>query len=271
MFFYRNLFLSRDKTLYDPWTLTQKNAYWKGTTELEAAAKKVHPKPELLIKALMMRYIFRVNGETADFFRERVQSVSSKLRRPYAAIHVRRTDKVARGGEAKKHEVWEYMEMVEYFFDHIASDGNDNWKDKKRSLYVATDEKAVLKELEESYGDRYDIVNFEEGTATAQKRRGNPVGVYGIGTKYVLLDIALLANSDFMVGTFSSQISRLAYELRTSLEPSNGYLRAVKPHLVDLKKRAFKGRNRYFQTRPVINNTYPIVAASIDDWWYYGT
>lgn len=233
-----------------------------------------------------------------------MDEIGHVIKRPYAAIHVRRTDKIARGGEAKKHEVWEYMEFVDHFFDNIK---NKKEESGKRALYVATDEKAVIDELNQDYGDRYEIINFKEGidcllvvlfvgcfvccfvgTATAQKRRGNPIGVVGVGTKYVMLDIAMLANSDFMVGTFSSQISSksmflffffliffffqgLAYELKTTTAPTNGYLRAIKPHLLKMDKRVFKGKERYFQTRPKLNNTVPIVAATLDDWWYFGT
>jgi gamma-glutamylcysteine synthetase len=53
-------------------------------------------------------------------------------------------------------------------------------------------------------------------------------------TRLTLMDIAFLANSDFLVGTFSSQISRLAFELMTSRHGLVGHVYRKKPEKVVL-------------------------------------
>lgn len=124
---------------------------------------------------------------------------------PYTALHVRRTDKV--GKEADFHALDEYMPRVRH-----------------QNVYLATDDPSVL----EGAKIKYPEYNFYENLAGAEAAK--------VSSRYtdaslegLLQDVFVLAHADYLVGTFSSQISRLGYELAQTLHVDSIY----KAHSID--------------------------------------
>ena len=79
-----------------------------------------------------------------------------------------------------------------------------------RKAYVATDEPQVLTELNLRYPNiEWLIIESKTSQYSVLDKRYTHQGQDAI-----VKDIFMLANSDFLVCTFSSNVCRLAYELR---------------------------------------------------------
>jgi len=123
---------------------------------------------------------------------------------PIAGMHVRRTD---HRGEAPFREVSEYMSWIDDWFSkqtkYRLSTG------VKRRVFLATDEPEVIKECKTKYGDRYVFIVSVVGgrTSGVGSRHGR------LATVALLSDIFHLSECDFVVGTSSSQVTRMSYEL----------------------------------------------------------
>lgn len=127
------------------------------------------------------------------------------LRRPYIGLHIRRGDKI--GTEAERHELSEYLEAAVQLAAELPS------AQRRAQVFVATDDPTVLKEAREAYSGAFEFVVLPDAATMAARGYST---VSGEGTRFTIADIAFLANADVLVGTFSSQISRLAFELMSS-------------------------------------------------------
>lgn len=112
-----------------------------------------------------------------------------------------RTDKV--GTEAAFHHVDEYMQQVERWFRGYAlthgPPGANSWR---KRIFLATDDYRVLKEIQNKYPD-YEVATEQQNSRSAVlSSRYSNKALHGI-----ILDMSLLAESDFLVCTFSSQVS----------------------------------------------------------------
>nr|VZI18998.1 unnamed protein product [Spirometra erinaceieuropaei] len=130
---------------------------------------------------------------------------------PIASIHVRRTDKLYE--EAAFHPLDEYMQHVQRFFDvkeveyslETGSSSPPPWSQQRR-VFLASDDASVFEEARSGYA-RYEFIGRPRKGSQYENRRST-LGVFAI-----TLDIYLLAASDFVVCTATSNICRLVYEL----------------------------------------------------------
>lgn len=169
----------------------------------------------------------------------------------FAALHVRRTDKVTSpdGGrhsaEADEAELERYFEALDEWSGVAraaaaaasreegedargagAGDGGGPEEeagaparknaDPRPTVFVATDDPAVLSEIRAApYARNYRVVgNAASAAAASQATRWGPDSLRGVAS-----DLYFLSRADFLIGTFSSQVSRLAYELRQVVGP----------------------------------------------------
>ena len=195
-------------------------------------------------------------------------------RRRYVAIHVRRTDKVeGEGAEAAAHGVAEYLRAA----DAVASvweegEGAGGGRGRRppppastralaatRSVqpsgaapglppptppsprgrllvYLATDDARVLSQAAAAYPGVDFAADDAAASSAALKARHSRASLAGIAD-----DVERLAGGAWLVGTFSSQVSRLAYEL---------------------------AQVRGFPGAPGVDPSFR--ASSVDSGWYYG-
>lgn len=167
-----------------------------------------HELPLLWLHGFFVSYFFR----PVPAIKKQLEELKEKLKweHPVVGIHVRRTDKV--GHEAKYHSVEEYMSRVKaYFLLHYT-----HLQPEKRTVLFISDDQGVIGEARGRFGkesqssDKYNIIDSGNSRIAGRDpaSRRNHESTVGI-----VLDILLLAESNFVVGTFSSQVSRLAYEL----------------------------------------------------------
>lgn len=243
---------------YRFWNPSGQSAYFV-PPDLEKRIASFHVDPPMWVKGIMMRYTFQVKME--EFFLDLLKEHAKRLKHPYAGIHVRRGDKI--GSEAQKHEGWEYMEHVEAFF-------KENHPDGPRTVYVATDEPSLVAELQRDYGDRFHFETVNEASTLANA----PLNVRNmncLGTRLIILDIVMLANADFFVGTFSSQVSRVVYELVQSRFPERTYMYPANPKEPLGERRSWKGAASTFSVPNERHNALQVRAVSLDEGWYYGS
>lgn len=117
-------------------------------------------------------------------------------------VQIRRSDKVS---ESQVFPVAAYMRHVDEYFDELEARGNV----QRRRIFVASDEEVVVREIRANY-PQYEVL-ANDG---AMRDNGNYSNRY---TRDALLgivaDIEILSRCDYLVGTFSSNVGRLAYEL----------------------------------------------------------
>ena len=79
-----------------------------------------------------------------------------------------------------------------------------------KNVFVATDDPQVLAELKDKYSPEYTFLSNETVSRSASyEKRYNLEGLIG-----VIADIHILAQSDHLVCTMTSNICRIAYELQ---------------------------------------------------------
>jgi len=151
-------------------------------------------------------YILRYNQTV----REQLQLYQENIdySTPIVGIHVRRTDKIGTfgGGFAisQVHELEEYMEKVEMWFrKYEMTHGNT-----KRQIYIATDEPKVLIECHKKYPEYTIYDNLNIAKSAAKRLRDSEESLLG-----VIQDIHMLATTNYVVCTHTSNICRLVYEL----------------------------------------------------------
>lgn len=109
---------------------------------------------------------------------------------------MRRTDKV--GTEAAFHSLEEYMSHVSDYYDYLEL----NQVVDKRRIYLASDDPKVIQEAVNKYPN-YEILGDSLIAKTAAvKNRYSQASLFGI-----IFDIHMLSMSDYLVCTFSSQVS----------------------------------------------------------------
>ena len=188
---------------------------------------RLHGDPPVWWIGQFMKYLLRYQPETQKMLDEAKENM--KFRKPIVGIHVRRTDKV--GTEAAFHAIDEYMFHAAAYFDRVEMQR----KVDVRRIYLASDDASVLPEAKKKYrltlwlrkmsfhfyfhlSFRYPGYEFLGDVAIAKGA--------AVATRYtdaslqgILIDIHMLAHSDFLVCTFSSQVCRMAYELMQTLHP----------------------------------------------------
>jgi glycoprotein 6-alpha-L-fucosyltransferase len=158
-----------------------------------------HQHPWLWFAGQILLYLLRPNEQLKRFIADRKKALN--IKKPYAGVQVRRTDKLIE--EAKLHRLDEYMVRVEEWYRLY---GMTHEVDKKR-VFIATDDPSVITEAKTKYTD-YEVYGDDRIVQTAQtKSRYSLESLFGI-----IFDVYMLAESDYLSCTFSSNVGRLAFE-----------------------------------------------------------
>lgn len=143
----------------------------------------------------------------------------------HVSVHVRRTDKV--GTEAAFHSLEEYMVHVGEYYDYLELKQTVD----KRRIYLASDDPKVIQEAVNKYPN-YEILGdpFIAKTA-AVKNRYSQTSLFGI-----IFDIHMLSMSDYLVCTFSSQVSIYEYDLKCLITNNIKNINMIKTEVIILMK-----------------------------------
>ncbi|CAK8681760.1 unnamed protein product [Clavelina lepadiformis] len=192
---------------------TSPNTRFKGLTIPKFLQEKVeflHDDPNMWWIGQIMGYLLRPRS----WISVRVQEIKKKLNltHPYVSIHVRRTDKLVK--EARKFEIEEYMDPVVAWYDSQVGDARNYTK----RVYVASDDLAsVIPDARNKYPN-YDFVYntvddkklLKDMKQTVQSRQTEEE------LAAFVCDLMILSESDYFVGTYSSNVGRLITQLMHS-------------------------------------------------------
>ncbi|KAH8032264.1 hypothetical protein HPB51_024041 [Rhipicephalus microplus] len=148
----------------------------------------------------------------------------SRISRSSGCMHIRRTDKKK---EAGFHNVAEYMQHAEEFYSSLALKGQF----VQKRVFVATDDPEVITALKSKFPE-YKIISNGRSAREAfdLKARAKSTALTGL-----LIDIHLLAESDYLVCAFSSGFCRVAYELMQARYAETGADATPKAVSVDIE------------------------------------
>nr|CAG4648559.1 EOG090X03KK [Polyphemus pediculus] len=167
---------------------------------------RLHGDPQVWWIGQFMKYLLRYQPETQGMLDQAKEAMNFK--KPIVGVHVRRTDKV--GTEAAFHSVDEYMIHVDDFYNKLEMKQEVD----VRRVYLASDDPSVIPEAKKKYPG-YEFL----GDVTIAKGAAVATRYTDASLRGILLDIHMLAHSDYLVCTFSSQVCRLAYEIMQTLHP----------------------------------------------------
>ncbi len=160
---------------------------------------RLSPDPVVWFVGQFARFLMRPNAH----FQEALDSMPGSVQ---AGIHVRRTDKWYENDYV---DTDMYLDVVQERFDiQDAKVGTGETK----TLFVASDEPDVIKEIQRKRPN-YKILSNASYASSANWliTRYSDASVEAI-----ISDVHMLARSDFLACTLSSNVCRLAYELRTA-------------------------------------------------------
>ena len=155
----------------------------------------------------------------------------------------------------------EYLSAALHLVPHLPNSTH------RLQVFVATDDPTVLEEGLIRYSGVFEFVVLPDAAVMAAKGYST---VSGDGTRFTIADIAFLAGADWLVGTFSSQISRLAFELMSS-QRNVTYVYAEKAAATDETPIMFMSAGGTFRLPNDRHKGIPVRAASLDSGYYYGS
>lgn len=170
--------------------------------DLAGRLKRLHGDPIVWWVGQVLKYVLRLQPDTEAMLRDRMEKLD--FRQPIVGVHIRRTDKLL--AEAAMHTVDEYMRCVDDYYRQLEMVQTVD----KRRVFLATDEPLVIEEARRNYPHFHFI--FDPDVARMAINRSLESSLNGI-----LTDVHMLAMSDHLICTLSSNVCRLAYEMMQAM------------------------------------------------------
>lgn len=176
--------------------------------DLLSRIARIHSDPKLWWYSQLVKYVVRPNSN----LRKHLEIEKKKLFgefggiQNYIGVHIRKGDKVSTG-EGQGFSVANYVKRVEDYAELQATE--------KIAVYLASDDIQSLVQLRSDYGNNsmLDIA----GSNMVSPRTG-----CGSGFLAIITDVYMLAESNYIVCTISSNVCRLAFELMQTLHIDRG-------------------------------------------------
>ncbi|XP_077531039.1 alpha-(1,6)-fucosyltransferase-like [Haemaphysalis longicornis] len=156
-----------------------------------------HGDPYAWWYGVLMAYFFRLWGTSRWAIEDFKKDIGYK--HPIVALHIRRSNE---SGEAPYHDLDEYMLHAEDFYARLAL----THPSVEKRIFVATDTPSVIPEIISRFPS-YAVIS----TRNAAKKAFRTAKISP--PEVPIMDIHLLAESDYLICTFSSGFCRVAYKL----------------------------------------------------------
>lgn len=163
--------------------------------DIASRIKKISDEPLAWWTGQVMHLAIKYVPKIWQLIDQEVEKFKSFEEGPIVGVHIRRTDQLE---FFPKYNVTDYMKHVENYYDQLEMTQVIH----KRRIYIATEEPAVIKEIEEKYPE-YDIISNKEAATIARNltTRWSPEALIGIVT-----DLHMLSQTDYVVCAFSSNV-----------------------------------------------------------------
>ncbi len=230
------------------------------TREWATNLKELHDHPYAWFRGNLLRFILRFRPST--FSDELFDRLANVRKHPIVGLHVRRTDKIL---EASIFPVDQYMPHVGFFFkklqlEHQLRIGNRSAK-LSETVYMASDEENVFTVAQTRF-PQYTYIRSP--ITTIPKNRTSKEGMEAI-----LTEIFELANCDYVVCTFSSNVCRIVFELMLTKMDTKGD-RSGDVHSIDKMYYTHKERKRTWRVMhdiPSTNLTLGSLVTIVQNFW----
>ncbi|TNN07310.1 fucosyltransferase 8 isoform 3 [Schistosoma japonicum] len=187
---------------------------------------RLHGAPFVWFIGQLGKFLMRPAFDLSEEFK----IFANRTENPIVGVQIRRTDKI--NTEASFHSLEEYMTEVDSYFNFIDASRQmmsrtEEWRNDikspfhhrvyhqlnpvKRQVYIATDEPSIFDEAQSKYPNYVFYGDRRRAESASVSKRQNADSIMGI-----VIDVFVLSKTDYLVCTFSSQVCRLAYELKQS-------------------------------------------------------
>jgi Alpha-(1,6)-fucosyltransferase N- and catalytic domains len=188
------------------------------------------------VRSQMVHYLWRPNAGLRDAIDQQCPPELRGNERPFIGFHIRRTDNIADFAKGFNRDtnatrtVERFMEQAQAIRRRASNDGVEILL-----IYVATDNAEVIKECQtnQQYKEQgWKFVFLPEGGQVQRSsgtqrnwfRQGRSAAAVGI-----VADLDILRRADYLVGSFQSNVYRMAAELNTAFHVGN-YSSHLKRH-----------------------------------------
>ncbi|XP_042225377.1 alpha-(1,6)-fucosyltransferase-like isoform X1 [Homarus americanus] len=164
---------------------------------------RFHGEPGAWWVGQFFQYLLRPN----QYLQDNIHNLTTTLnfQTPIVGVHIRLTDKKK---EAKLHDLEEYMNHVEEYYRTL----DLKEKNATRRIYLATDDRNIFSNATIKYPNYQILYNPETDSLGEFKLRK-------FSKFSCVVDVFMLSRCSFVVGTLSSNVGRLVYEIMQTLYP----------------------------------------------------
>ncbi|VDK38483.1 unnamed protein product [Taenia asiatica] len=261
-------------------------------TSIADTLAHLHGAPPVWVSGHLLAYLMRLRtGEISESVERLIQSIrGTSGSTPIVGVHIRRTDKIKT--EAAFHKLEEYMYYVDQYFDKLDAERlmrarTEEWYGDDtsslpsritRRVFIATDDAEVLAEARRLYSSvlssngepRYQFIGDVHRAQSAS-----------LSTRYthdsllsVVADVFALANTDYIVCTFSSQVRHVFFSLCATLyqclDVTSLWKTTLFAHIRSYTLQICRLAYELMQTHPAQLGDASMRAQSLDDTYYYG-
>ncbi|CAH1787662.1 unnamed protein product [Owenia fusiformis] len=171
-----------------PENLMDSSALWNKLTQL-------HQSPALWVIGQLMGYLIQPSPSFSQQLEDLKRAIG--FVHPIIGVHIRRGDKIT---EADPIPTYKYIERIEAYINQL---GYRTSNDKVPSIFFASDNRKLIGQIKQHY-TQYNIIHVPHYFSKTH-------------LDLIMFDILLLKECDYFIGTFSSNVGRLVYELQQSM------------------------------------------------------
>ena len=196
-----------DELVECPQTITGDSALDEFTALPEDLADRIiriNGDPLLWRRSQFVKYLWKPTGST-QMLLELIEKETDR-RLPIVGIHVRRTDKLVEE-EGSFHNIEEYIKHAEEYFQQLEIMYGQ--KIVPKQIYVASDDPKVFSECRKKFPEYKFLGDVMSSKSADLSSRYNFESL-----QYLISDIHMLSQSDFLVCTLTSNVCQLAYEIQ---------------------------------------------------------
>ena len=165
---------------------------------------RLHGNPVLWWLSQFVKFLWKFQPKTQSLLKESEKELGKTA--ITVGIHVRRNDKIIEN-ESKYYPIAEYMKYAKEYFEKEEFKKKNKFISKQ--VFIASDDESVFDEIRKKYPE-YKVLGDELRTRSASL-----MSRYDFESlKYLITDIHMLSQSDYIVCTLSSNVCKLAHSIQ---------------------------------------------------------
>ena len=165
---------------------------------------RLHGNPVLWWLSQFVKFLWKFQPKAQSLLKESEKELGKTA--ITVGIHVRRNDKIIEN-ESKYYPIAEYMKYAKEYFEKEEFKKKNKFISKQ--VFIASDDESVFDEIRKKYPE-YKVLGDELRTRSASL-----MSRYDFESlRYLITDIHMLSQSDYIVCTLSSNVCKLAHSIQ---------------------------------------------------------